>query len=107
MSNKKISTELQAQIGRDRQAIEAELPELEEGHARMHEAKQENSICGELRRAIHRSGRLVREIATEAGIPSQQLVEFLEGGRTLRSDVLERILQAVSAEVTIVSQHKS
>lgn len=107
MNKKIISTERQERIVRDCKAIEAELPELEKGHARMQEAKQENSICGELRRAIHRSGRLVREIATEAGIPSQQLVEFLEGARTLRSDVLERILQAVSAEVTIVSQRKS
>jgi len=107
MNDKAISTELQNQMRRDREAIEVELPALEESHAQMQEAKQENSICGELRQAIHCSGRLVREIATEAGIPSQQLVEFLEGVRTLRSDVLERILQAVSAKVTIVPHRKN
>lgn len=89
------------QIHRDRAAIAAELPELEERHARMVEAKQEDTFCGQLRRVIHGSGRLVRDVASDAGIPSQHLVEFLEGARTLRSDVLERVLQAVAAEVVV------
>ncbi len=101
MNEKTISRELREQIRRDRQAIEAELPELEERHTRMVEAKQEETFSGQLRRVIHGSGRLVREIAAEAGIPSQHLAEFLEGTRTLRSDVLERVVQAVAAKVVV------
>ena len=67
------------------------MGELNERHDRMVEAKGEETFSGHLRRAIHRSGRLVREIAAEAGVSSQVLCEFLEGTRTLRSDVLDRL----------------
>jgi len=107
MNEKMIPPEVHEQIRRDRAAIAAELPELEKGHARMVEAKQEDTFCGQLRRVIHNSGRLVREVAADAGIPSQHLVEFLEGTRTLRSDVLERILQAVAAEVVVSPRNKA
>ena len=98
MNEKSLPAELLEQIRRDRHAIDAKLPELEERHTRMVEAKQEETFSGQLRRVIHQSGRLIREIAADAGIPSQHLAEFLEGTRTLRSDVLERILQAVGAD---------
>ena len=104
MNEKMIPPEVHEQIRRDRAAIAAELPELEKGHARMVEAKQEDTFCGQLRRVIHNSGR---EVAADAGIPSQHLVEFLEGTRTLRSDVLERILQAVAAEVVVSPRNKA
>jgi predicted transcriptional regulator len=107
MSDKTIPPGLHEQIRRDREAIAAELPDLEERHARMVEAKQEDTFCGQLRRVIHGSGRLVREIAADAGIPSQHLAEFLEGTRTLRSDVLERILQAVAAEVIVSARNSA
>ncbi len=101
MTIKTISSELLEQIRRDRELIAAELPELEERHQRMLEAKTEDTFSGHLRQAIHGSGRLVREIATDAGIPSQHLCEFLEGTRTLRSDVLDRLAQAVGATISI------
>lgn len=107
MNEKTISPELLEQIRRDRQSIEAELPELEECHARMVEAKQEETFSGQLRRVIHESGRLVREIAADAGIPSQHLAEFLEGSRTLRSDALERVVQAAAAEVVVSARTTS
>jgi len=46
MNEKTISPELREQIRRDRQAIEAELSELEERHTRMVEAKQEETFSG-------------------------------------------------------------
>lgn len=101
MTTKTISPELLEQIRRDRELIAAELPELEDRHQCMVEAKSEVTFSGHLRQAIHASGRLVREIATDAGIPSQQLCEFLEGARTLRSDVLDRLAQAVGASISI------
>lgn len=89
------------QIRRDRELIAAELPDLEERHEHIVEAKLEDTFSGHLRQAIHGSGRLVREVAADAGITSQQLGDFLEGVRTLRSDFLDRLAQAVGANITI------
>jgi hypothetical protein len=101
MNQNEISPELLEQLKRDRSRIAEELPELTERHERMVEAKAEDTFSGHLRRAVHRSGRLVREIAAEAGVSSEVLCEFLEGTRTLRSDVLDRLAQAVHAMIAV------
>ncbi len=101
MNRENISPELLEQLRHDRELIAGELPELSERHERMIEAKQEDTFSGHLRQAVHQSGRLVREIAAEAGVPSQVLCEFLEGTRTLRSDVLDRLAQAVHATIAV------
>ena len=95
------SPELLEQLRRERALVADELPELSERHDRMVEAKGEDTFSGHLRQAIHRSGRLVRDLAAEAGVSSQVLCEFLEGTRTLRSDVLDRLAQAVHASISI------
>ena len=100
-SEPNASPELLEQLRRERALIAEELGELSERHERMVEAKGEETFSGHLRRAIHRSGRLVREIAADAGVPSQVLCEFLEGTRTLRSDVLDRLAQAVHATISV------
>jgi len=105
MSQDHISPELNEQLRRDRAKIADELPELTERHDRMMEAQAEDTFSGHLRRAVHHSGRLVREIAADAGIPSQTLCEFLEGTRTLRSDVLDRLAQAVDATIAVEPRH--
>jgi transcriptional regulator with XRE-family HTH domain len=94
-------SELLEQLRRERGLIADELPELNERHDRMVEAKGEDTFSGHLRRAIHGSGRLVRDLAAEAGVSSQVLCEFLEGTRTLRSDVLDRLAQAVHAKISV------
>jgi hypothetical protein len=101
MSQDKVSPELREQLRRDRAAIGEEWPELTERHDRMVEAQAEDTFSGHLRRAVHHSGRLVREVAADAGISSQALCEFLEGTRTLRSDVLDRLAQAVDAAIAV------
>jgi hypothetical protein len=50
-----IAAELLGQLRRDREKIATELPELIERGQRLYEAAAENSLCGHLRRAIHRS----------------------------------------------------
>ncbi len=100
MTREDIPQELRQQMQRERALIAEELPDLNERHQRMVEAKAEDTFSGHLRRAIHGSGRLVREIAADAGVSSQVLCEFLEGSRTLRSDVLDRLAQAVHATIT-------
>ena len=97
----KVTPELLEQLRRERALIAEEMGELSERHDRMVEAKAEETFRGHLRQAIHRSGRLVREIAGDAGVPSQVLCEFLEGERTLRSDVLDRLAQSVHATISV------
>jgi hypothetical protein len=102
MSERQIPDELLSQIERDREAIGQELPELAERDARMCEAAAEDTLCGHLRQAIHRSRRSLDAIAHEAGISTAVLCVFLEGERTLRSDVLDRLTQAVGVTVSLV-----
>ena len=85
---KHIPAQLREQLRRDREKIATELPELIERGRRLDEAAAENSLCGHLRRAIHRSGRPLKKIAAEVGLDVFVLCDFLEGTRTLRSDVV-------------------
>ncbi|NLF08877.1 MAG: hypothetical protein GX594_12995 [Pirellulaceae bacterium] len=100
MSERRIPDELLFQFQADRESIEKELPELGDRDARMSEAAAENTLSGHLRRAIHHSRRPLGEIGREAGISTALLCDFLEGERTLRSDVLDRLAQAVDAAVS-------
>src|SRR5690242_15685994 len=96
-----IDPDLLEQLRRDRDKIAAELPELAERRQRLEEAATENSLSGHLRDAIHRSGKPLKEIAADAGLDPFVLCDFLEGTRTLRSDVLDRLGQAVGAAIHV------
>jgi hypothetical protein len=98
-----IPAELPEQLRRDREKIATELPELLERGRLLDEAAAENSLCGHLRRAIHHSGRPLKTIAAEVGLDVFVLCDFLEGTRTLRSDVLDRLAQAVAATIHVES----
>src|SRR5947209_18985390 len=100
-TTKKIAEDLLEQLRRDREKIAAELPELKERGQRLEEAAAENSLSGHLRRAIHRSGRPLKKIAAEVGLDVSLLCDFLEGTATLRSDVLDRLAQAVGATIQV------
>jgi|SRR5713101_4981638 len=95
--------ELLEQLRRDREKIAAELPELMKRGKRLDEAAAENSLSGHLRRAIHQSRRPLKRIAGEAGLDVFLLCDFLEGTATLRSDVLDRLAQAVGATIHVES----
>jgi hypothetical protein len=101
MNQRSIPDDLLAQLQRDRANIEAELPEMAQHDALLKEAADETTLSGHLRRAIHHSRRPLREVATQAGISSTALCDFLAGERTLRSDVLDRLAQAVGATITV------
>lgn len=96
---KNIPEDLLKQLQRDRKTIAAELPELMERGRCLDEAASEDSLSGHLRGAIHQSGRPLKKIAAEAGLDVLALCDFLEGTRTLRSDVLDRLAQAVGANI--------
>jgi len=55
------------------------------------EAREEATLSGELRRAIHANAMSLTVIAKKAGISVLLLDEFLTGERTLRSDVMDRL----------------
>ena len=100
-TTKTIPEELLSQLRRDREKIAAELPELQERGKQLEEAAAENSLSGHLRRAIHRCGRPLKKVAEECGLEVLVLCDFLEGTRTLRSDVLDRLAQAVGATIQV------
>ena len=89
---------------KQRELIAAELPALLEQSERLHEAMQEETLSGQLRRAIHHSGRPLSRIAADAGITARQLTDFLTGGRTLRSDALDRLTAAVGAQLVVAAK---
>ena len=96
-SAREIPAELKARLPGIRQQIEQELPDLMERDRRMEEAAAEKTLSGHLRRAIHNSHCSLDDIAADAGIPVFHLCDFLEGERTLRSDVLDRLGHSVGA----------
>jgi hypothetical protein len=55
------------------------------------DARRENTLSGELRRAVHESDLSLAEIAVRAGIAPAMPDDFLTGERTLRSDVMDRL----------------
>ena len=100
-TTKTIPQELLDQLRRDRERIAGELPELLERGQRLDEAASEDSLCGHLRRAIHRGGQPLKKLAAEVGLDVFVLCDFLEGTRTLRSDVLDRLAQAIGATIQV------
>jgi hypothetical protein len=96
---KSVSAEHQVRIAKARELIAAELPELVARERHLREAAEENTLSGELRRAIHRGDRDLIALGKIVGITPIQLSEFLTGERTLRSDVLDRLVAAVGAHL--------
>jgi len=101
MGERKTVQEILSQMNADRELIAKELPELRERDARMQDAAAEGTLCGHLRRAIHQSRRPLADIARQAGISSIVLCDFLEGARTLQSDVLDRLTQAAAIDISL------
>lgn len=66
------------------------------------DAREETTISGQLRRAIHTSELSLSAIAAQAGITPLLLDEFLTGERTLRCDVMDRLASALGCELTRV-----
>jgi transcriptional regulator with XRE-family HTH domain len=78
-------------LQRLQEQVAAELPEMASRDQLRREAREEATLSGELRRAIHASPLSLSSIAAQARIDPIHLDEFLSGERTLRSDVLDRL----------------
>ncbi len=101
-----IPEKLAARLPELRRQIEQELPDLIERDRCMEQAAQEETLWGQLRRAVHESRRSLDAIAADAGTPVLELCDFLEGARTTRSEVLDRIGLAIGASVPITSKKR-
>jgi transcriptional regulator with XRE-family HTH domain len=101
--SRELTPEEQARLEHYRQQIVEELPDLIEKDRMRKEAREENTLSGELRRAIHGSGMSLETIGVQAGITSLMVDEFLTGERTLRSDVLDRLAKVLGYELHRVS----
>ena len=87
MTKTEISAERMADIRREWATEDPEA--TAEQWERLREAAAESSISGSLRRAIHAGRRTVIQLAQDIGLDSQDLSEWMQGVRTLRSDVLK------------------
>lgn len=89
----------QDRLTRYRAQIAAELPDLQARDQLRKEAREEPTLSGELRRAVHSCELSLAQVATQTGISPLVLDEFLTGERTLRSDVLDRLAAAVGYDL--------
>ena len=92
----------QQRAGRHREQIAGELPEMAARDQMRKEARDEATLSGQLRRAIHASPLSLSAIAERAGITPPQLDEFLTGQRTLRSDVIDRLAHVLGCQLSQV-----
>src|SRR4051794_2353105 len=90
----------QARLREQRAQIAAELPDLARRDQMRKEAREEATLSGELRRAVHASDFSLTELAAGAAIPPLLLDDFLTGERTLRSDVLDRLAEVLGYKLS-------
>jgi ribosome-binding protein aMBF1 (putative translation factor) len=93
--SRELTPEEQDRLKRQRELIAKELPDLVQRDQLCKEAQEEATLSGQLRRAIHASQLSLATLASQAGITSLVLDEFLTGERTLRSDVMDRLAAAL------------
>ena len=96
---RELTEEEQARLQKYREQIARELPDLQSRDQMRKDARDEATLSGELRRAIHTSELSLAEIATRAGITPILLDDFLTGERTLRSDVVDRLASLLGLEL--------
>ena len=92
----------QQHLQRHREQIAAEVPEMVARDQMRKDAREEATLSGELRRAIHASESSLSTIAAQVGIPPLLLDDFLTGERTLRSDVMDRLADTLGCQLSQV-----
>jgi hypothetical protein len=93
-------TELEkTRLEKHREEIARELPDLQARDQMRKDARDESTLSGELRRAIHASELSLATIAAQISVTPILLDDFLTGERTLRSDVLDRLASVLGYEL--------
>ena len=88
---RELTPEERERLKQQRALIAKELLDLAQRDQMRKDAQEEETLSGELRRAIHTQNLALKDIAAQAGITPLLLDEFLTGERTLRSDVMDRL----------------
>ena len=94
-----LTTAEKSRLQRHRQQVAEELTDMVARDRLRKEAREEATLSGSLRRAIHGSDVSLTTIAGRVGIPLVVLDEFLTGERTLRSDVMDRLANVLEFEL--------
>jgi hypothetical protein len=81
--------------------VKAELPEIMERQRRKQVALREQSVSGQLRRAILETKLLYPDISELAGVTMQELDDFMTG-EPVSSKVFDRLAAAIKYELTPV-----
>ena len=89
----------QTRLRQQRALIADELPDLVLRDQLRKDARDEATLSGELRRAVNNSEHSLAEIAQRCGVTPLLLDDFLTGERTLRSDVLDRLVHVLGYEL--------
>ena len=97
-----LTSEERQRLRKSQQRIAEELPDMVLRDQLRKDAREEATLSGELRRAVHRSDLSLALIAKKVGIEPLLLDDFLTGERTLRSDVLDRLANVVGYELSRV-----
>ena len=96
---RELSPAEQKRLSKNRKQIAGELADLTARDQMRKEAREEATLSGELRRAIHASELSLSAIAAQAGITPLVLDDFLTGERTLRSDVMDRLAHVLGCQL--------
>ncbi len=94
---------LMKEVRRSRALIAKELPQLVKKGQRLHDAAQERTTSGELRRAIHSSRFLFPDLARRAETDMDTLDAFLTGEGTLTSDIIDRLTKILKLRLRPVN----
>jgi len=100
--SRELTSEERQRLRESQQRIAEELPDMVVRDQMRKDAREEATLSGELRRAVHRSDLSLAAIAEEVAITPLLLDDFLTGERTLRSDVLDRLAHVVGYELSHV-----
>ena len=90
----------QQRLQRHRELLAGELPEMAVRDQMRKEAREETTLSGQLRRAVHASELPLSAVADQAGVTPLVLDEFLTGERTLRSDVMDRLANVLGCQLS-------
>lgn len=90
-----------AEVERLEAAIEGELPELTRRSDQREQAIAENTLSGELRRALLAAGIRQEAAALEAGITVRQYADWMTGVAPLPSTALDQLASLVHVHLQV------
>jgi hypothetical protein len=102
-----LTDEQRQQLLKDRELITKEIPALTAKHQRLTQAKDEPTMSGALRRAIHSSKILLPDLAGRVGTDLDTLDAFLTGEQALTSDVIDRLAILLKLKLTTVGSKRT